>query len=126
MRTGKKVQNVVSVDTYQRITPPTRWSMASNLSVAKKRSAKTPMKNGDTIAAMAVVMYAAPTWTAEMPRAPEVGPHRDEPRPPHEVLQEHHRRELDLDHGSTLILMLRQATQESCSWRPMYPSGLRP
>src|SRR2546427_6732145 len=64
MRTGKKVQNVVSVDTYQRITPPTRWSMASNLSVAKKRSAKTPMKNGDTIAAMAVVMYAAPTWGA--------------------------------------------------------------
>src|SRR3989442_3577522 len=62
MRTGKKVQNVVSVDTYQRITPPTRWSMASNLSVAKKRSAKTPIKNGDTIAAMAVVMYAAPTW----------------------------------------------------------------
>ena len=29
--------------------------------MAKKRSANTPMKNGDTIAAIAVVMYAAPT-----------------------------------------------------------------
>ena len=42
------------------IAPPTKCSTASSFSVAKKRSANTPMKNGDTMAAMAVVAYAQP------------------------------------------------------------------
>src|SRR5207245_574638 len=58
--TGKNVANVVSVEAYHMIAPPTRCRTASSFSVAKKRSAKTPMKNGDTMAAMAVVAYAQP------------------------------------------------------------------
>jgi hypothetical protein len=34
--------------------PPARCSAASSFSLGKKRSATMPMKNGDTIAAMAV------------------------------------------------------------------------
>src|SRR5438309_1685601 len=46
--------------------------------------------------------------TAEMPRAAEVGPHGDEPRPPDEVLEEHHGGEpATRAHGSTRILMVR-------------------
>jgi hypothetical protein len=42
----------------------------------------------------------------------EVGAHGDEPGTPDEELQEHHHRELELRaHGSTLILILRYATQ---------------
>ena len=43
----------------------------------------------------------------EVQRAPQVRPHRDEPRPPDEVLEKHHRRELEPGHGSTRILTLR-------------------
>ena len=55
----------------------------------------------------------------EVQRAPQVGPHRDEPRPPDEVLEEHHCGELEPGHGSTRILILRKATRNSCSCRPM-------
>jgi hypothetical protein len=46
---------VVCVDAQNRIAAPARCSPASSFSVAKNRSAIMPTKNGDTIAATAVV-----------------------------------------------------------------------
>ncbi len=44
------------------ITPPRMCRMASSFSLAKNRSATMPMKNGLTIAAMAIAPYAFPIW----------------------------------------------------------------
>src|SRR5439155_16321202 len=48
----------------------------------------------------------------EMEGLSQVGAHGDEPRPPNEVLEEHHDRETASDaHLSTRILILRYATR---------------
>ena len=63
--------------------------------MAKKRSAIIPTKNGEMIAASAVALYAQTDLLAgELPSS-EVGAHGDVPRPPDEVLEEHHHGELD-------------------------------
>ena len=49
------------------MAPPRRCSTASSFSVAKKRSAMTPRKNGETSAAIAVAPYARPTCDSENP-----------------------------------------------------------
>ena len=70
-------------------------SSARSFSVDKNRSATMPTKNGETIAAIAVAPYAQADLRArEMERLPEIRPHRHVPRAPDEVLQEHHRRQL--------------------------------
>ncbi len=46
-------------------SPPARWSTASARSVARKRSAIIPTKNGEIIAASAVAPYARPIWVPE-------------------------------------------------------------
>ena len=63
--------------------------------VAKKRSATMPTKNGDIIAATAVVPIGeSDLLTGEAQRLPQPRPHRHRPRPPDEVLEEHQRGEL--------------------------------
>ena len=52
-------------DAQNSTTPPTTWSAARMRSVAKKRSATIPMKNGEIIAASAVVPTASPICSPE-------------------------------------------------------------
>ena len=73
--------------------PPTRCRTASSFSRAKNRSATIPMKNGDTQRRDGRRAVGEPDLRAGEPqRLAEVRPHRDEPRSPDEVLEEHHHR----------------------------------
>ena len=47
------------------MTAPIRWSAASTFSVAKKRSAINPTKNGEIMQASAAVPNTAPAWVPE-------------------------------------------------------------
>ena len=74
--------------------------------MAKNRSATMPTKNGDIIAASAVVPYGEPDLLAgEVQRLAQPGAHRHVPGAPDEVLEEHHQREPKTGaerHGRTL------------------------
>ena len=79
-------------------------SAARIFSVAKNRSATMPTKNGEIIAASAVVpARQADLLAGELQRLPEPRPHRHVPRAPDEVLQEHHRRQLHAHAGGHVI-----------------------
>ena len=63
--TPKKAPKVVCVDATKSTKPPTTCSAARIRSVAITRSATIPTKNGEIIAASAVVPNASPIWSSE-------------------------------------------------------------
>ncbi len=58
----RNARKLSSVDAQYSTIAPARWSPARSRSVEKNRSAIIPMKNGEIIAAIAVLPYARPTW----------------------------------------------------------------
>jgi len=74
-----------------------------------------------------------PVGQADLPageseRLTEIGAHRDEPAPPDEILEEHHRREANPGegHGRTRRRIDRKATRSPWSWSAMCPEVPRP
>ena len=115
--------------------------------MAKKRSATMPTKNGDTIAASAVVPYAAPLSVPEKLSVfsryvPIVTYHAPQMKNSRNIITEslsrmvcvigsrsqaHSRAGLQpRRRHSTFILMFRKATSASCSCRTMWPDFARP